>query len=297
MGVTYPLMDPMPPQYNALSDRYSPEQITYLYEVIHGEEPYLTEAFLRAAAEEVVLYIGQKPAGELRALRMMILIRAWARLRARRGTRPRAGDRRDMTRHDVTETNRQIPYSFFFAVDETHLTHTRFDGATSGEMRRAAFLMADAVTVLPYDPLRDRVLVIEQFRFGPYARGDARPWMLEPIAGRVDAGETAENTARREAEEEARVTLKALHKIAEYYPSSGAITEYVLSYIGIADLPDDVTGVGGLESEHEDIASTLISFDRLMQMCDAGQLDVGPLYMSALWLARHRDRLRAEAGV
>ncbi|MBU0645592.1 MAG: hypothetical protein KKA78_20730, partial [Alphaproteobacteria bacterium] len=92
--MTYPLMDPMPPQYNALSDRYSPEQITYLYEVIHGDEPYLTEAFLRAAAEEVVLYIGQKPAGELRALRMMILIRAWARLRARRGTRPRAGDRR-----------------------------------------------------------------------------------------------------------------------------------------------------------------------------------------------------------
>lgn len=297
MGMTNPVMDQMPPQYRALSDRYSQEQITFLHEVIEGDEPYLTEAFLRAAAEEVVLYIGQKTAGDLRALRGMILIRAWARLQASQSWRPRATDRRDMTRRDVIETDRQIPYSYFFAVDETHLTHTRFDGDTSCEMRRAAFLMADAVTVLPYDPLRDRVLVIEQFRFGPYARGDARPWMLEPIAGRIDAGETAENTARREAVEEAGIALSALHKIAEYYPSSGGITEYVLSYIGIADLPDDVTGVGGLESEHEDIASYLISFDRLMQMCDAGQLDVGPLYMSALWLARHRDRLRAEAGL
>ena len=57
---------------------------------------------------------------------------------------------------------------------------------------RAAFVSGDAVTVLPYDPLRDRVLVVEQFRAGPQARGDAQAWQMEAIAGRIDPGETPE---------------------------------------------------------------------------------------------------------
>ncbi|WP_417255728.1 NUDIX domain-containing protein [Celeribacter halophilus] len=288
------LSDPFSP----LGQQYSPDQIAFLRAVIAGDEPFLTPEFVAAAAQEVALYHGNRSVEEIRPLRPMIFTRAWASLNAARATRPRAPDRVDMARTDVTSLRREIPYSYFFAVDDSTIRHRQFDGDTSQEMTRAAFLMADAVTVLPYDPLRDRVLVIEQFRFGPYARGDARPWMLEPIAGRVDAGEGTEATARREGEEEAGVKIGALHKVAEYYPSSGAITEYVTSYIGICDLPDGITQTGGgLEEEHEDIASYLLSYDRLMEMCDAGQLDVGPLYLSALWLSRHRDRIKREAGL
>nr|WP_319251285.1 NUDIX domain-containing protein [uncultured Celeribacter sp.] len=278
-----------------LVQHYSPEQVQRMRAVLDGDEPYLTSEFVQAAALELVLYDEDVSLERLRSLRPMILIRAWARLQAGQGARPRAPGRADMSRDDVQVLDRLIPYSGFFAVDDSRLRHKRFDGGTSGILGRAGFLMADAATVLPYDPRRDRVLIIEQFRFGPFARGDLRPWMFEPIAGRIDPGEGATETVLREAVEEAGVTLGALHKIAEYYPSSGAITEYVHSFIGIADLPDDITGVGGLEAEQEDIASTLVSFERLMEMCDAGMLDVGPLYLSALWLARHRDRLRAEA--
>lgn len=279
--------------FAALSPRYSSTEIDFLREVLEGDEPFLSPEFIAAAAHEVVHYHGERSVEELRPLRPMIFTRAWARMTAEAGGRPRSPARVDMTRDDVTSLRRDIPYSFFFAVDDRTIKHRHFDGSESRDMTRAAFLMADAVTVLPYDPVRDRVLVIEQFRFGPYARGDERPWMLEPIAGRVDAGEGPEATARRECEEEAGVTIGALHKIAEYYPSSGGITEYVTSYIGLADLPDGITqSGGGLDIEHEDIASYLLSFDDLMAMCDAGQLDVGPLYMSALWLARHRERIR-----
>ncbi|WP_170109180.1 NUDIX domain-containing protein [Celeribacter persicus] len=281
-----------------LKARYSADQVSFLRAVLDGDEPFLSPALVAAAAEEVVLYEGEREVEELRSLRSAIFIRAWARLTAEAGERPRAEGRADLSREDVTLMSRAIPYTHFFAVDDSVLTHRLFEGGSSDVMTRAGFLMADAATVLPYDPVRDHVLVIEQFRFGPYARGDLRPWMLEPIAGRIDTGEGPEITARREAEEEAGVVIGALHKVAEYYPSSGAVTEYVTSYIGIADLPESLAkSGGGLDLEHEDIASYVISFERLMEMCDAGQLDVGPLYMSALWLARHRERLRAEAKI
>ncbi|MBN8194773.1 ADP-ribose diphosphatase, partial [Bacillus sp. NTK074B] len=84
----------------------------------------------------------------------------------------------------------------FFAVIEDRLRHRRFGGGMSETVLRAAFLMSDAVTVLPYDPVRDRVMVGEQFRAGPFARGDRNPWSIEAIAGRIDAGEAPETAAR-----------------------------------------------------------------------------------------------------
>lgn len=284
----------MTPRFLELSGRYTPEKLAFIQSVLDGDEPFLKGDFLFAAAQEVVVYFGLRSVEDLRRLRPMILTRAWARLRAEAG-RPRGANRTELSRDQVTLTSRSLPYSAFFAVEETTLTHRRFDGTQSEEMTRAAFLMADAVTVLPYDPRRDRVLVVEQFRFGPYARGDQFPWMIEPIAGRVDPGELPEATARREAMEEAGVTLGALHQVAAFYPSAGAMTEFIISYVALADLPDTITGIGGVLGEHEDIASSLLSFETLMEMCDASQLDVAPLYMSAFWLARHRERLRQNA--
>lgn len=278
--------------YRPLAARYSQAEVEFVRAVVSGDEPFLSPEFIAVTAEEVVLYHGRREVEDLRVLRPLIFTRAWARLQARSGQRPRAKGRTGLSRADVALLDEAIPYSQFFAAYDSHLRHKRFGGGETDVMTRAGFLMADAVTVLPYDPVRDRVLVVEQFRFGPYARGDLYPWMLEPIAGRVDAGEGTEETARREAVEEAGVTLGDLHKVAEYYPSAGAISEYVTSYVGIANLPDGLEGIGGLEHEHEDIASSLMSFERLMELCDAGQLDVGPLYMSAFWLARHRDKLR-----
>jgi nudix-type nucleoside diphosphatase (YffH/AdpP family) len=146
--------------------------------------------------------------------------------------------------------------------------------------------------VLPYDPVRDRVLLIEQFRAGPYARGDAQPWMLEPIAGRIDGGETPEQSARREAVEESGLTLKDLHLVAQYYPTPGAKSEYLFGYIATADLPDGSAGIGGLEAEGEDIRSHVIPFARAMELVASGEINVGPLILLLLYLERMRDGLR-----
>jgi ADP-ribose pyrophosphatase len=186
----------------------------------------------------------------------------------------------------------QASHAGFFGLDIWELQHRRFDGRMSAGLVREVFVMGDAVTVLPYDPVRDRVLLIEQMRMGPLGRGDPLPWQLEAIAGRIDPGETPEVAARREAMEEAGLVLGALEKVAEYYPTPGAVTEYLYSYVALCDLPDGVAGVFGAAEEAEDIKGHLMPFDRLVEVMAAGEIGNAPLLLTVLWLQRERDRLR-----
>jgi len=244
------------------------------------------------AAAEVMRQMGQAAPAEIGQRFGMIRARAQSYLRAQRWQRPRAvgrGGRGDMI---VVEALHH-PYHGFFTLEEMRARFPRFDGTLSKPAERGIFRAADAVTVLPYDPVRDRVLIVEQVRFGAFGHGDPDPWLLEPVAGIVDAGETEEATAIREAEEEAGVHITDLHLIGRYYPSPGGIAQVLISYIGIADLPDDLPGPGGLESEGEDILSHLVPFDDAIALIATGEAAVGPLLLSLQYLALHRDRLRA----
>lgn len=147
--------------------------------------------------------------------------------------------------------------------------------------------------VLPWDPVRDRVLVIDQFRAGPAARRDPQAWLIEAVAGRIDAGETPVSTAHREAQEEAGLTLRRLISAPGHYPSPAILAEYLYSFIGIADLPDGSARVAGLDSEGEDIRGHLMPRGDLTRMALEGRLANGPLILLALWLDRMADALRA----
>jgi nudix-type nucleoside diphosphatase (YffH/AdpP family) len=195
---------------------------------------------------------------------------------------------------DVTVAALRHAYARFFALEERDTGWRRFDGALGAPVTRAVFISGDAVTVLPYDPVRDRVLLIEQYRAGPQARGDAQAWSLEAVAGRIDPGETPEQAARREAVEEAGLVLRDLHFVARYYPSPGAVSEYLYSYVALTDLPDGIAGVFGLEHEAEDIRGHLIGFDRLMDLVQTGEIENAPLILTALWLQRARGAFRQD---
>lgn len=243
-----------------------------------------------ATASDVMALFGQAAAAEIAARRGAMLLRGAARVRA--GLPGQASLRRSMASGDVTVAARHYPYANFFSVEEYDLSFRRFDGTMSDVVNRATFISGDAVTVLPYDPLRDRVLLIEQFRAGPYARGDSNPWQLEAIAGRIDPGETPEDAARREALEEAGLVLGALLPVAGYYPTPGAKTEFLYSYVALCGLPDGVAGVFGVEGEAEDIRGHLVSFYQLIELVASGEASNAPLILTALWLQRERGRLR-----
>lgn len=244
------------------------------------EGEVLARLVLRAAGHLTAAQV----AGRLGALRVEAASRVRAAGAAVRGVRAGSGE---------VETGAPEPsHAGFFGVDLWTVRHRRFDGRMSPRLVREVFVMGDAVTVLPYDPVRDRVLLIEQMRMGPLGRGDRLPWQLEAIAGRIDPGETPEDAARREAVEEAGLVLGRLETVAEYYPTPGAVTEYLYSYVALCDLPDGVAGVFGAAEEAEDIKGHLLTFDRLVEVMAAGEIGNAPLLLTVLWLQRERARLR-----
>ncbi|MEM6589996.1 MAG: NUDIX hydrolase, partial [Pseudomonadota bacterium] len=112
---------------------------------------------------------------------------------------------------------------------------------------------------------------------------------------RVDAGESVQEAARRECQEEAGLRLHQLEHVSSHYFSPGASTEYYHCYIALTDLPDDAAGLGGLETEQEDIRTHVLSFDAAMGLLTTGEANIGPMILLLLWLERERPRLRASA--
>lgn len=241
------------------------------------------------AAQEVMGYYGRVSAQEVAARFPSIRRRAasWVAAQARP-----ADPERDIAR-DVKVRGHDFAYLNFYGIEEAALQFRRHDGTMSPVLNRSALMVGQAAVVLPYDPVRDTVLLVEQFRAPVYLTGDRAPWVWEPVAGLVDPGETPETAAKREAVEEAGLTVKRLEKAGAAYSSTGSSGEYIHLYIGIADLTE-TTDTGGLESEGEDIRSAILSFDELMEGMDAHRYRDLPLISTVLWLARHRDRLRAK---
>jgi len=245
------------------------------------------------AAEEAMSCHGRFTAEELAARFGSMRVRADARIRAAARPRPVVGTPLGAER--VSLVSRRRDHLGFYATNTDRLRRPTFAGGMSAEMERETFVAADAVVVLPYDPVRDRILLTEQFRMGPWARGDAYPWVLEPVAGRIDPGEPPETTARRECVEEAGLELGELLHAIDYYPSTGCLSEFVYTFVGLCDLPDLPAGGGGVATEHEDIRTLLLSFDEAMDLVSRGEAVDGPLILLMLWLSRERSRLRGAA--
>ena len=250
------------------------------------------EAASVLAAEELFARDPRPPADELRRMWPMMGRRAWSRLRRQADVSPAT------LRHDPAPGDWELaadgpPAGRFFALQPLTIRHRRFDGTDSGALSREVFVGIEAALVLPYDPVSDRVLLVEQIRVGAAALGDPNPWMLEPVAGMLDAGETPEAAALRETQEETGISAVTLHHIQSFYPSPGSSTDFFHAYLGLCHLPDGQVWQGGLDAESEDLRLHPVAFERAMALLSAGELRAGPLQMMLYWLALQRDRLRA----
>ena len=192
---------------------------------------------------------------------------------------------------DVEIQDREVCHQGFFRLERLRLRHGRFDGGWTPTLVREVLVRGLAVAVLPYDPVRDEVVLIEQFRPGALVAG-APAWMIEIVAGIAeDEDEDQEDVARRETREETGMTVGALEPVARYMPSPGGSSETVQIYVGRVDA-EGAGGYHGLADEGEDIrVFRLPAFDAF-KMIDDGVLDTSITLIGLLWLARNRDALR-----
>jgi len=147
---------------------------------------------------------------------------------------------------------REIPFKGYFQVSRYHLRHTQFNGGMGPQISREVFERGHAVCVVPYDPRRDEIALIEQFRPGAYAAGDPDPWLIEVVAGIIDENETLEDVAQRESMEETGLTISALDYLGKHYMTPGGSSESIAMYAGCADFTR-LGGLHGMADEGEDI--------------------------------------------
>lgn len=240
------------------------------------------------AADEVMAYFGKVDAATIARSFPAIRTRAWARLAARQR---QTGDTRNPTQDVIVHRNSRAHIDYF-GMEEIDLQHRRHDGSMGPTMRRSSLLQGSAVVVLPYDPVRDTVLLVEQFRAPIFLIDDPEPWVWQPVAGMIDPGETPEQAAHRESVEEADITITALEPAGRAYSSAGSSTEFLHLFVGLAELTHTVEN-GGLDTEGEDIRSKILPFDDFVDLVDRHVYKDLPLLTLAHWLARHHERLRA----
>lgn len=193
---------------------------------------------------------------------------------------------------DVDIQKRETVYKGFFSMEKLTLRHARFAGGKTEAFTRELFQRGDATCVLPYDPQRDEVVLLEQFRPGAIGR-DQSPWLLELVAGINEAGESPEDVARREAEEEAGLSFQTLEHVLDYLVSPGGTTEMVHLFCGRVQT-ESAGGLYGLEAEHEDIRAHVFSADEALAMVADGTINNAAGVIALQWLQINRSRLRRE---
>jgi ADP-ribose pyrophosphatase len=183
-------------------------------------------------------------------------------------------------------------YQGFFKLFGLDIRHELFNGGESPQLRRELLDRGHAVAVLPYDPVRDELVLIEQFRIG--AMEDASgPWLIEVIAGYQEPDEPAEEVARREALEEAGCTLTELTPVHRYYSSPGSSTEQIHLYLGRTHTPG-LGGIHGLDHEGEDIRVHVIAAKTAFEWLDQGRIDSAMPIIALQWFRCHHQQIRSQ---
>ena len=185
----------------------------------------------------------------------------------------------------------EVAFQGYFRVGRYFFRHGLYQGGQSTILRREVFERGHAAAVLPYDPLRDEVVLIRQFRAGAYVAG-RHPWTWEIVAGIIEHDESPEQLVRREAVEEAALEIKDVIAMHDVVVSPGACSETCACFLGKVDTTN-AGGIFGLESEGENILVKVLPFAEARGMLDRDEIGNAIGVIALQWLALHRDEVRA----
>lgn len=191
----------------------------------------------------------------------------------------------------VKVITKETVFQGYFRVDVYRMRYRTYAGGWSEEVVREVFERGHAAAVLLYDPDRDAVALIEQFRIGAHAAGFDNPWLLEIVAGIIEEGESAEEVACREAQEEAGCTISGLLPVVRMLATPGGSSESIVVYCARVDVRE-MGGIHGLSGEHEDIKVVIKSFSDVQELLQQGAIQNATTLVALQWLALNRETVR-----
>ena len=194
------------------------------------------------------------------------------------------------TQKDYEIIKRDIIHEGFLRLVRYQLKFRLFQGGYSNTIIREMLERSSAAGVLPYDPVLDQVVLIEQFRPGALANPQS-PWLVEIIAGVLAPHEAPHLLANREAKEEAGCEILDLYPICEYFVSPGGSNEYFYLYCGRTDTRE-VGGIYGLPEENENIRALTLAAEEAFLWLKEGKIKTSPAIISLQWLQLNREWLR-----
>jgi|SRR5262245_15101755 len=191
----------------------------------------------------------------------------------------------------VELVNHEVVFQGYFRVGRYFFRHGLYEGGQSRILQREVFERGHAAAVLPYDPRRDEVVLIRQFRAGTYVAG-RHAWTWEIVAGILEEGEAPEELIRREAVEEAALKIRDTIAVHDLILSPGACSETCAIFVGHVDT-EGAGGVFGLEEEGENILVKVVPFSEARAMLERDEIGNAIGVIALQWLALHREELRA----
>jgi ADP-ribose pyrophosphatase len=196
----------------------------------------------------------------------------------------------ELANETVELIRKEVAFQGYFRVTRYFLRHGLHQGGQSNVISREVFERGQAGAVLPYDPKRDEVVLIRQFRAGSYVAG-RHPFTWETVAGIIEQGETAEVMIRREAVEEASLTIGDVWPIQNIMLTPGACSEACQIFLGRADT-EHAGGIFGLETEDENILVKVLPVSEAFAMMERNEIDNAVTVVALQWLALRRDEVR-----
>ncbi|MFJ6322370.1 MULTISPECIES: NUDIX domain-containing protein [unclassified Rhizobium] len=156
--------------------------------------------------------------------------------------------------------------------------------------KREVYQRTPAACILLYDPKRETVVLVRQFRLPAQLLG-VPAWMLEVPAGLLD-GDDPEAAIRREAMEETGFRVRDVRFLFKALTSPGAVTEIIHFFAAVIDTSDRIAAGGGLAEEHEDIEVLEVRLSDAMAMIESGDIYDAKTIMLLQWATLNVASLR-----
>jgi ADP-ribose diphosphatase len=189
---------------------------------------------------------------------------------------------------DVKILQQQIVYQGHFQLEQWKVQFRLFNGGWSPPRLREVFERGEAVGVLLFDTKRDQLVLIEQFRVGVVNKAK-NPWLIEIVAGVIDKGESLEQVARRETQEETGLEITNLLPICQYWVSPGGSSERIYLFCGQVDA-ELAKGIHGVSEEGEDIRLHVLSLKVAYNLLNQGKINNSSTIIALQWL-QHNEQI------